>query len=211
MAAWVRSADPVAGPTTPSCASPRLVWKARTAASVSGPKMPSTLMFPNARWSNCTCLPSLSKLSVTVCSEVVGGPAGAPVGAACEPSARLAVGPTESAASAPIEARLARVAVGTKRRSAARRRARERPSDSSHSSRAARSRTSRAVADASSGPAAGELCTRRGRARAPFVAARARRARERTSEAFQGSATARSRWGPGMDSRPFSFALRLRG
>src|SRR5213595_1169511 len=85
------------------------------------------------------------------------------------------------------------------------------PLIASATAREVRDLAARAVAEANSGPAAGELCTRRGRARAPFVAERARRARERTSEAFQGSATARSRWGPGMDSRPFSFALRLRG
>ena len=56
------------------------------------------------------------------------------------PLARLAVGPTVSATSAPSETRFARELAGTNRSSAARRRARERPNESCQGCSSARSR-----------------------------------------------------------------------
>src|SRR5260370_23319311 len=75
------------------------------------------------------------------CSVVVAGSGlGAPGLAVDWPLARPAVGPTVNAARAPSDARLARELVGEKRSSAARRRARERPSESCQASSSARSR-----------------------------------------------------------------------
>ena len=180
----------------PSTASPLLAWKLRTASSVSGPKMPSTLMWPSASWSSRTCRPSLPEVRTMTCSVVVVGSGFGADALTADPLARLAVGPTVNAARAPIEARLAREPAGTNRSSAARRRARERPSESSHASTSARSRSattpsraSRRAANVGAGRTAARLRPR---------LERPRRARDRSSEAFHGSRAARSRGHPGM-------------
>src|ERR1700719_690367 len=119
------------------------------------------------------------------CSVVVGGSGLGEAGLTVDcPLARVEVGPTVMAASAPIEIRLARELAGTKRSWAARRRARERPSDSCQGSDSARSRASRRWIPVSISAEAGAtlLALRRARPRP----ARARRARERSSEALQG-------------------------
>ncbi len=136
-----RSAALVAGPTIPSTVSPLPAWKCWTASSVSGPKIPSTLIPPSACWRSCTWRPSLPSVRTITCSVVVAGSGPAAEVVLC-PLAMLAVGPTVSAASAPSETRLARVPVGTNRSSAARRRARDRPSESCQGSSSARSRGS---------------------------------------------------------------------
>ena len=128
------------------------------------------------------------------------------------PVARPTAGPAVSAASAPSERRLARELAGTKRSSAARRRARDRPSERSHGSSSARSRgamvrlrTSR-IADREFGEALFReafLAVARVRPRAVCW----RRSRERIDESSQGSSTARSRGNPGIKRRPFSLLL----
>ncbi len=148
---------------------------------------------------------------VVVGSGVVAGLA------AATPVARLAAGPAVSAASAPRERRLARELAGTKRSSAARRRARERPSDRSHGSSSARSRAAAVRLRASSiaardmlevgeAWAAVRAVVHCGAGRPPRAVCW-RRSRERISESSQGSSTARSRGNPDIKRRPFSLLL----
>ena len=155
---------------------PLLVWKARTASSVSSPNTPSTLMEPRACCRSATCLPSLPELSRIECSVVVGGSGVGAAGLAVVlPLAMLAVGPTVSATSAPSETRFARELAGTNRSSAARRRARERPNESSQGCSSARSRAAcRLRASSSAESEEGETCSATGRSEIGRVRARPR-------------------------------------
>jgi hypothetical protein len=129
-----------------------------------------------------------------LCSVVVGA-SGLEAGEEALASLRAAVGPAVSATRAPSEMRLARVLAGTKRSSEARRRARERPRESSHGSLSERSRSRMPASprcSESNADRAVEADPRR------LSRVRCRRSCERRSDAFQGSRAARSRGYPDM-------------
>ena len=162
--------------------------EARTAASVSGPKMPSTLMPPSACCSSLHLPAFAAGAERDACSVVVVGSGLGCTALAAGLPAREArrSGPTVSAASAPSEIALrARARPG---RSAARRRAGARASARATAPTARSSARSRGVAQAARGRRAasasdGGVVRRRG---ARLRTARARRARERSSEASPG-------------------------
>ncbi len=133
----------VCASTRPVTVSPSWSWKEETAASVSGPKMPSSGT-PSSAWIWATALPVSPRRrswggrlgSAPPPWSAVGAPPPEPVSAAAK---RGTIGEASSAALMASESPLRRGAV-RRWMSATRRRSRERRSERSHTSGAARSR-----------------------------------------------------------------------